>query len=182
MRFIVYFALVISWIDRTIIKMFQCLCDWLTRKTGLGNMNVKLAIVMYFSCLMIETVSRILTIDTAINWFILLSGAIFFEPFGFDKDDSFGSVLNWFDGMIRFEANLMFIAVLLVNSDIMDNSYFLASHTRMQMFSMTVEVICFYVAIYCWYCKGLPPCKGELWEKIKDILTAKQPAVNQNGG
>ncbi len=142
----------ISRMDDNLVNYFQRFCNWFTRKTGMGYSNI----VFGTSFLFIYVVMIIFEKDyDMLNMFLIFNGCYLLFLALQLSDEVFKLVPIWVVKFMRVMACFTVVVVILHNR----------SDLRI-LFIM--ETFCYVLALYFLSCKGLPPCKGELWEK-KDL-------------
>ncbi len=145
----------LSKMDDQLVNYFQRFCNWLTRKTGIGAVNVIILGLLYTVVMIISSISGnadrgqffALLFTLAFCLYVLLyriaSGLeALFEFAPFKKAAKYMRGITLIVMMISYFQNFV-----TVKWDVYVGGLFIILH----LYLMTI--------------KPLPPCKGELWEK-----------------
>jgi hypothetical protein len=177
----------LSRVDDRIVQGFQQVSNWVTKQTGIGGVNRKLEMFfmsLFYLCEIIGAKNKIMALIFLVMFmpisFVMLWRDRRMSEYGDGNEALSESMKKITQSILKKVRFFLFILILLDTWGAAINIYAGAMEVKGMILYSALQFNM--LAMYFASCSSLPPGRGMLWEKIKDILTAKQPAVNQNGG
>ena len=156
----------LSRVDDFVLGLFQRLSNWITRKKGMGAANRVLAsLVLVFIYIVSALRENAIGGKYIALMFALGVGVwILLRSDGVPKEVTQHEVFRRYTKIARLISWIAPIRGVIIRGNY-------------EILGAIGVVALFYLLC----CHGLPPCKGELWEKIKGKLSIGQTARSESG-